>query len=105
MNNFCCISSFLVPKKNFLSLNGQYTYETQNCKKKHRSHKNGFFEEGMLYLFYHQRNKLRYVQYFALELYNFLKQKFKWLKKKPHRIQSSDKAAVVVAVSTHQGST
>ena len=34
----------------------------------------------------------------------FLKQKFKWLEKKPHRIQSSDKA-VVVAVSTHQGST
>ena len=57
-----------------------------------------------MYLFYLQRNMLRYVPYFTLELYNFLKQKFKWLEKKPHRIQSSDKA-VVVAVSTHQGST
>ena len=35
----------------------------------------------MQYLFYLQRNMLRYVPYFTLELYNFLKQKFKWLKK------------------------
>lgn len=95
----------MVPKNFFITL-GQYTYETQNCKKKkkkHRSHKNGFFKEGM-YLFYHQRNMLRYVPYFTLESYNFFKAKIQMVEKKPHRIQSSDKA-VVVAVSTHQGST